>query len=79
MQFVVESTGVTDRLAVLISSPESCSGRRTVSAAGTSPPSRRLKVIINIKKLIYGHYTTYYDTKRRDKLRGFRQATDSLL
>jgi len=46
VQFVVESACVADWLAVLVSSPKRRCCRRTISTAGTRPPSRRLQIMI---------------------------------
>ena len=43
MKFIIKTTGITDRLSVLVSSPQSGGGCFTVGTAGPFPPGRRLK------------------------------------
>ena len=43
MKFVIKTTGVTDRLSILVSSPQSRGGCFTVSTAGSFSSGRRLK------------------------------------
>ena len=43
MKFIIKTTGVTDGLSVLVSSPESGGGGFTVGTAGPFPAGRRLK------------------------------------
>ena len=43
VKFVVEATGITHRLSILISSPQSCCGGFAVGATCTLSPCRGLK------------------------------------
>ena len=43
MKFIIKTTGITDGLSVLVSSPQSGGGSFTVGTACPFPPGRRLK------------------------------------
>ena len=43
MKFIIKTTGITDRLSVLVSSPQSGCCGLTVGTAGPFPSGRRLK------------------------------------
>ena len=43
MKFIIKTTGITDRLSVLVSSPQSCRCGLTVGTASPFPSGRRLK------------------------------------
>ena len=50
MKFIIKTTGIADRLSVLVSSPQSGGGRFTVGTAGPFPPGRRLKVRVRLRE-----------------------------
>ena len=50
MKFIIKTTGVTDGLSVLVSSPESGGGGFTVGTAGPFPSGRRLKVRVRLRE-----------------------------
>ena len=50
MKFIIKTTGIADRLSVLVSSPQSRGGRFAVGTAGPFPPGRRLKVRVRVRE-----------------------------
>ena len=50
MKFIIKTTGVTDGLSVLVSSPESGGGGFTVGTAGPFSSGRRLKVRVRLRE-----------------------------
>ena len=47
MKFIIKTTGIADRLSVLVSSPQSGGGGLTVGTARPFPSGRRLKIRVS--------------------------------